>query len=79
MLAPGWLPSLLTMATIDFTEYGRLAEIASHPRDARPEALIEEQLAVTLSVLHHHHIEEDAWLWPWGRQVARGDSQDGTV
>lgn len=51
-------------------EYGRLAEIANHPCDARRQALIEEQLAVTLSVLHHHHTEEDAWLWPTLRERA---------
>ena len=27
-------------------------------------------LAVTLSLLHHHHAEEDSWLWPTLRQRA---------
>ncbi|MDQ4104290.1 MAG: hemerythrin domain-containing protein [Actinomycetota bacterium] len=63
------------MSEIDFTgfllahkcmrrEYGRLAQAARHPRDASHETLIEEQIAVTLSLLHHHHAEEDSWLWP---------------
>lgn len=45
-------------------EYGRLAEAARDPRDVGRQALIEDQIAVTLSVLHHHHSEEDSWLWP---------------
>jgi hypothetical protein len=64
------------MAEIDFTgfllahrcmrrEYGRLAQAAAHPRDASHKVLVEEQIAVTLSLLHHHHhAEEDTWLWP---------------
>ena len=51
-------------------EYGRLAEAAHHPRDIGHEALIEEHIEVTLSVLHHHHAEEDNWLWPTMRQRA---------
>jgi iron-sulfur cluster repair protein YtfE (RIC family) len=51
-------------------EYGRLAEAARAPRDAAHQALIEEQIAVTLSFLHHHHTEEDIWLWPTLRQHA---------
>jgi hypothetical protein len=62
------------MAEIDFTgfllahrcmrrEYGRLAQAAAHPRDASHKVLVEEQIAVTLSLLHHH-AEEDTWLWP---------------
>jgi Hemerythrin HHE cation binding domain len=69
------------MTEIDFTgfllahkcmrqEYGRLAEAARHPRDIGHEALIEEHIEVTLSVLHHHHAEEDSWLWPTLRQRA---------
>ena len=69
------------MTEIDFTgfllahkcmrrEYGRLAEAACHPRDVGHQALIEEQIAVTLSVLHHHHAEEDRWLWPTLRNRA---------
>lgn len=69
------------MTEIDFTgfllahkcmrrEYGRLAEATHQPRDVRQQALIEEQIAVTLSVLHHHHAEEDDWLWPILRERA---------
>jgi hemerythrin len=69
------------MTEIDFTgfllahkcmrqEYGRLAEAACHSRDVGHQALIEEQIAVTLSVLHHHHAEEDRWLWPTLRNRA---------
>ena len=63
------------MAEIDFTgfllahtcmrrEYGRLAQAARHSHDASHQALVEEQIAMTLSLLHHHHTEEDTWLWP---------------
>jgi hypothetical protein len=69
------------MTEIDFTgfllahkcmrrEYSRLAEAARHPRGVRHQALIEEHIAVTLSVLHHHHAEEDNWLWPTLRERA---------
>jgi len=69
------------MTEIDFTgfllahkcmrrEYGRLAEAARHPRDVGHQAAIEEQIAVTLSVLHHQHAEEDRWLWPTLRKRA---------
>jgi hypothetical protein len=69
------------MTEIDFTgfllahkcmrvEYRRLAEVAGQPRDAAHQALIEDQIAVTLSMLHHHHTEEDSWLWPTLRQRA---------
>jgi Hemerythrin HHE cation binding domain len=69
------------MTEIDFTgfllahrclrrEYGRLAEAACHPLDVRHKALIEEQIAVTLSMLHHHHAEEESWLLPTLRQRA---------
>jgi hemerythrin HHE cation binding domain-containing protein len=69
------------MTEIDFTgfllahkcmrrEYDRLAEAACHPRDVGHQALIEEHIAVTLSVLHHHHAEEDRWLWPTLRKRA---------
>ncbi|MGA9308831.1 MAG: hemerythrin domain-containing protein [Pseudonocardiaceae bacterium] len=51
-------------------EYGRLAEVASGPRDTAHQALIEQQIAVTLSLLHHHHAEEDTWLWPTLRHRA---------
>src|SRR5437764_12251335 len=51
-------------------EYGRLAQVAGGPRDARHQALIEQQIAVTLSLLHHHHAEEDSWLWPTLRHRA---------
>ena len=77
------------MTEIDFTgfllahkcmrrEYSRLAEAARHPRGVRHQALIEEHIAVTLSVLHHHHAEEDNWLWPtlWERAPAARPSLD---
>ncbi|MGH3899183.1 MAG: hemerythrin domain-containing protein [Pseudonocardiaceae bacterium] len=69
------------MTEIDFTgfllahkcmrhEYGRLADAARHPRGVGYQALIEKHIAVTLSVLHHHHAEEDNWLWPTLRERA---------
>lgn len=59
-------------------EYGRLADAARHPRDVGHQALIEEHIAVTLSVLHHHHAEEDNWLWPTlrGRAPTAGPALD---
>lgn len=51
-------------------EYGRLAEVARRPRDANHQAMIEHQIEVTLSLLHHHHAEEDSWLWPTLRHRA---------
>lgn len=46
------------------SEYGRLALAAQVPRDARHAALIEDHIALTLRVLHHHHSAEDRLLWP---------------
>ncbi|MCK9927960.1 hemerythrin domain-containing protein [Frankia sp. Mgl5] len=46
------------------TEYGRLALAAQAPRDASHAALIEDHIALTLRVLHHHHSAEDRLLWP---------------
>lgn len=40
------------------------------PGDVGHQAAIEEQIAVTLSVLHHQHAEEDRWLWPTLRKRA---------
>ena len=75
------------MTEIDFTgfllahkgmrrEYHRLAAAARHPRDLKHEGLIEEQIAVTLNLLHHHHAAEDGWLWPTLRQRAPAASPD---
>ncbi|MDT3443674.1 MULTISPECIES: hemerythrin domain-containing protein [unclassified Pseudofrankia] len=45
-------------------EYGRLAAVARAPRDAAHAALIEDQIALTLRTLHHHHTAEDKRFWP---------------
>jgi hypothetical protein len=45
-------------------EYGRLAAVAPRPRDAAHSALIEDQIALTLRTLHHHHTAEDRHFWP---------------
>jgi hypothetical protein len=46
-------------------EFGRLAAACRAPRDAAHEALLEEQLALVLDVLHLHHTHEDIHLWPY--------------
>jgi hypothetical protein len=46
-------------------EFGRLAVAGRAPRDAAHEALLEEQLALVLDVLHLHHTHEDVHLWPY--------------
>ena len=46
-------------------EFGRLAVACREPRDAAHEALLEEQLALVLDVLHLHHTHEDVHLWPF--------------
>lgn len=46
------------------TEFGRLAAAASNPRDAAHEALIEDQVALVMHLLHHHHTAEDTSVWP---------------
>ncbi|MCW2632619.1 MAG: Hemerythrin cation binding domain protein [Pseudonocardia sp.] len=45
-------------------EYGRLADVTTTPRDAAHEALIDDQTAVFLDLLHQHHQGEDELLWP---------------
>ncbi|MBL7501837.1 hemerythrin domain-containing protein [Frankia sp. CNm7] len=45
-------------------EYGRLAAVARAPRDVAHAALIEDQIALTLNILHHHHTAEDTHFWP---------------
>jgi hypothetical protein len=46
-------------------EFGRLAVACRAPRDSAHEALLEEQLALVLDVLHLHHTHEDVHLWPY--------------
>jgi hypothetical protein len=53
-------------------EFGRLADAIAVPRDDRHAALIEDQVDFALSYLHHHHADEDAWVWPLLRARAPG-------
>ena len=45
-------------------EFGRLADVIGKARDARHAELIEDQIRFVLSYLHHHHSDEDTWVWP---------------
>lgn len=45
-------------------EFGLLARVVASPRDAAHAALIEDQIDFLLGYLHHHHTDEDVWLWP---------------
>ena len=45
-------------------EFGLLAEVATQPLDAKRAALFEDQVALVLDVLHHHHTAEDDTIWP---------------
>jgi len=45
-------------------EFGMLAEVAGQPLDERRAALFEDQVAMVLEVLHHHHTAEDDTIWP---------------
>jgi hypothetical protein len=51
-------------------EFGRLADVVAAPRDDRHAALVEDQLDLVLSCLHHHHTDEDNFLWPALRERA---------
>ncbi|HEY0538841.1 MAG TPA: hemerythrin domain-containing protein [Actinoallomurus sp.] len=51
-------------------EFRRLAEAIGASRDDRHAALIEDQLQFVLSYLHHHHSDEDDWVWPLLRSRA---------
>jgi hypothetical protein len=53
-------------------EFGLLARVAAQPLDADRARLVEEQLAMVLEVLHHHHTAEDDTIWP--TLVARAPS-----
>lgn len=46
------------------TEFGRLADVFAHPRDAQHAELLEDQLALSLAILSDHHHHEDEQLWP---------------
>jgi hemerythrin HHE cation binding domain-containing protein len=46
------------------SEFGRLATVARAPRDAAHAALIDDQIALVMHLLHHHHTAEDTSLWP---------------
>lgn len=52
------------------TEYGRLAAVAANPRDKAHAALIDDQIAVYLDLLHQHHAGEDEQAWPRLRERA---------
>jgi hemerythrin-like domain-containing protein len=45
-------------------EFGLLAKVAAEPLDADRARLVEDQLAMVLDVLHHHHTAEDDAIWP---------------
>jgi hemerythrin-like domain-containing protein len=45
-------------------EYGRLAGACRRVRDAEHAALVEDQIALVLDLLHHHHTVEDELVWP---------------
>lgn len=51
-------------------ELGRIADVLDRPRDAAHAALVESQLDLVLTVLHHHHTDEDTWIWPELRRRA---------
>jgi iron-sulfur cluster repair protein YtfE (RIC family) len=53
-------------------EFGRLADAIGTARDDRHTALIEDQIEFVLSYLHHHHADEDDWVWPLLRSRAPG-------
>ena len=57
-------------------EFGRLAVACRVPRDSAHEALLEEQLALVLDVLHLHHTHEDVHLWPYLLDREPGASAD---
>ena len=45
-------------------EFGLIARVAAGPLDPERAALAEDQLAMVLEVLHHHHTGEDDTIWP---------------
>ena len=45
-------------------EFGLLARAAAQPLDPDRAALVEDQIAMVLEVLHHHHTAEDDTIWP---------------
>jgi hemerythrin-like domain-containing protein len=45
-------------------EYGRLAGACRRVRDAQHAELVEDQIALVLDLLHHHHTVEDELVWP---------------
>lgn len=51
-------------------EFARLAEVIDAARDRRHAALVEDHIAFLLSYLHHHHSDEDDWIWPLLRSRA---------
>lgn len=48
-------------------EFGLLAETGRLPLDGRRAQLWDEQVAMVLETLHHHHTAEDDTIWPWLR------------
>ena len=51
-------------------EFGRLADAARRPFDTDRLGLWEQQVALVLDVLHHHHTAEDDTIWPTLRMRA---------
>lgn len=65
MITIDQLSGFLAMHAGFRTEFGRLAQAARAPRDHEHAALIEEQVALVLDILHAHHHHEDEVLWPF--------------
>lgn len=63
-LSPTDLAGFLLAHAAMRAEYGRLAAACRRVRDAAHAQLIEDQIALTLDLLHHHHTVEDELVWP---------------
>ena len=76
MITTEELSGFLSMHQGFRAEFGRLAVAGRAPRDAAHEALLEEQLALVLDVLHLHHTHEDVHLWPYLLERSPGSAAD---
>ena len=78
-----FLVSLVFLASAGFLlahaamrqEFGLLAEVAAKPLDPAHAALAEDQVALVLEVLHHHHTAEDDTIWPMLRERDMAEEQ----
>lgn len=59
------LGGFLSMHAAFRTEFGRLADACSAPRNATERELVEEHIALVVDILHAHHTHEDEHLWPF--------------